>query len=137
MGQEGKVVVSVRCAIQKDEEDNSFVAHFVGLGLIARGGTDEEAVRRCKQLFNKFVHAYRSVGQLEMRLDQAKVEWCWWDQYPEDRPEPEDTNALVAARSATVLREFQATYDHFYKTVKEAREQEKELELAELVAVAA
>ncbi len=90
--QEGTVVVKVRCRSRKDEEDNTYVSHFVGLGLIARGETEEESVARCKQLFTKFVENYRSVGQLSKRLNESGMDWYWLEEYPEDEPRPEFTN---------------------------------------------
>ena len=127
MSVEGRVPVSIRCAIRRDdEEDNVFVAHFIDLGLIARGQTEEEAVRRCKQLFNKFVRAYRSVGQLQKRLTQAKAEWWWLDEYPEGQPEPDDTDLLVTPPAIPTLSERQATYADFHKVIEATRQQEKE-----------
>ena len=116
---EGRVAVSIRCAIHLDEEDNVVVAHFTGLGLIARGQTEEEALRRCKRLFNKFVHAYRSVGQLEMRLKQAGATWWWLDEYPEGQPEPEDTDLLVTPLAIP-------TIDYVREAIEKARQREKE-----------
>ena len=124
--QEGRVAVIIRCAIHRDEEDNAFVAHFKGLGLIARGQTEEEAVRRCKQLFNKFVRAYRSVGQLEMRLNQADAQWWWLGEYPKENQEPENTDLLAVPPAMPFLPERQPTYNHFRKAIEEARQQEEE-----------
>ena len=87
--QEGQVVVTVRHRIRNDDEDNTYVCHFVGLGLIARGKTEDEAVGRCKRLFSKFVKAYREVGQLEERLNQSGSEWHWLEDYSSDAPPPE------------------------------------------------
>ncbi len=117
--QEGRVAVSISYTTHLDEEDSAFVVHFRGLGLIARGQTEEEAVRRCKLLFNKFVHAYRSVCQLEMRLTQANVKWWWLDEYPKDLAEPENTDLLAVPPTLP-------TYAHFRKAVEIAQQQEKE-----------
>ena len=124
--QEGRVAVIIRCAIHRDEENNAFVAHFRGLGLIARGQTEEEAERRCKKLFNKFVRAYRSVGQLEMRLNQADAKWWWLGEYPKEYQEPENTDLLAVRPAILSLPERQPTYDHFRKAIEEARQQEEE-----------
>lgn len=117
--QEGRVAVSISYTTHLDEEDSAFVAHFRGLGLIARGQTEEEAVRRCKLLFNKFVHAYRSVCQLEMRLNQASVKWWWLDEYLKENPEPENTDLLA-------VPPILPTYAHFRKAIEIAQQQEKE-----------
>ena len=124
--QEGRVAVSIRCAMYRDEEDASFAAHFIDFGLIARGQTEGEAVRRCKQLFNKFVYAYRSVGQLEMRLDQAGVQWWWLDDYPKELPEPENTDLLRVPPIIPIVPERQAAYAHFHKAIEAAQQREKE-----------
>ena len=121
--QEGRVGVNIRCAIRLDPEDNAFVAHFLGLGLIARGQTEEEAIGRSKRLFNKFVHNYRSVGQLKMRLDQAGVEWWWLDHAPANAPEPEDTDLLPPIlRTVSTLPEI----SHLRNAMEEAQQQEME-----------
>ena len=117
--QESKVVVTVRYRIHEDEEDNSFVCHFAGLGLIARGSTEEEAVARCKRLYTKFVTAYRSAGQLAMRLDQAGVQWHWLEDYPDDAPAPEFT---YDSRDRSLV----PTADEFRKAIVEAQSQERE-----------
>lgn len=114
--QEGQVVVTVRYRIFEDEEDNAFVCHFVGLGLIARRPTEEEAVARCKQLFTKFVKAYRSAGQLKMRLNQAGVQWHWLEKYPDDAPAPEFTHSNQTVPTAA----------EFLKAIAEAQSREQE-----------
>ena len=119
--QEGKVVVTVRHRIREDEDDNdnTFVCHFVGLGLIARGPTEEEAVSRCKHLFSKFIKAYRSAGHLEMRLNQTGIKWHWLEDYPDDAPAPEFTDGSPKLA-------FVPTADEFLKAIAEAQSQERE-----------
>ena len=119
-GQEGRVAVKIRYAVRKDEQRNEFVAHFIALGLIARGQTEEEATRRCKQLFNKFVRAYRSVGQLAMRLEQAGAQWWWIGEYPKESPEPENTDLLNVPPAIP-------DYGPLYEAIKEVRRQEAKL----------
>ena len=123
--QEGTVVVAIRYRIRKDEDDNTYVCHFVGLGLIARGNTEEEAVDRCKQLFSKFVKAYREVGQLEERLNQSGREWHWLDKHPNDAPSPE----FVGGSPLSL-----PTLEDFRKAIADAVSQEEEK--AELLAAA-
>ena len=125
--QEDKVVVNIRCRTYNDEEDDTFVSHFVGLGLISRGPTEEEAVARCKQLFTKFVNAYRSVGQLEMRLNQADMQWHWLKDHPDDAPAPEFTDG-----SQDIVPVF--TTDELLKAIAEAQSQESEKALLPMAA---
>ena len=122
--QDRKVVVDVRYAIENYPEDNTIAAHFVALGLIARGNTQEEAVMRCKRLFNKFVRAYRSVGQLEERLNQTKVQWWWLDEYPNDRPDPEDTSQLIQPRRVPTIGERQETHRQLHSALQDAQHRE-------------
>lgn len=87
--EEGPVVINVHCVTRYDDVSGLYVARFPDLGLTARGETEEEAITHCKQLLNKFVRSYRTVGQLEKRLVQSGVEWWWLADYPKSRPEPE------------------------------------------------
>ena len=89
LNEEGQVVINIHCVTRYDDERDLHVARFPGLGLTARGKTEEEAMTHCKQLLSKFARSYRSVGQLEERLVQSGVEWWWLADYPKTYPEPE------------------------------------------------
>ena len=102
LNEEGQVVINVHCITRYDDERGLHVARFPGLGLTARGKTEEEAMTHCKQLLGKFVRSYRSVGQLEKRLVQSGVEWWWRTDYPTDYPEPEYMDSLLSFRKAEV-----------------------------------
>ena len=127
---EGRVGVKVQCAIYHDEEHESYVAHFVGMGLLARAATEEEAVRRCKQLFNKFVHCYRSVGQLAQRLTEAGVEWWWEEDYPLSQPALEDTDSLMDRRPTLSAVEVRSLYERTYGGMLESRQRNEQRDLA-------
>ena len=91
------VVVTEPVTLLQHRERGVFAARFVKLGLTAYGRTEERAVLELKRLFNSFVRRYRELGQIEKRLNQAGVEWCWEDDYPKDRPAFEDTNKLFGS----------------------------------------
>ena len=86
------VVVTVPLTIYRSNRRPIVAARFEQLGLTAYGTSREEAVATLKNMFNRFIHAYRRVGQLEQRLNQLGVEWCWAKDYPTGSPPFENTN---------------------------------------------
>ena len=88
------VIVNTKLSYLWNKDNGFFAAHSDALGLTAYGPTRDEAELVWKRLFNKFIHDYRNIGQLKERLDCAKVDWWWGDEYPKDAPEYEDTNTL-------------------------------------------
>ena len=92
------VVVMAPLTLLTHKEREVTAARFEGLGLTAYGRTESEAILSLKKLFNKFIHFYRSAGQLKHRLNELDVEWYWADEYPEDLPHYEDTNDLMASQ---------------------------------------
>ena len=94
MGTDRMVVVLTAMTFYDHKTEDIVAARFEELGLTAYGRTRPEAVLACKKLFNKFIHTHRNRGDIGKRLDKAGVEWYWSDEYPEDRPEYENTNRL-------------------------------------------
>ena len=77
-------------------EDGVVAARFDSLCLTAYGRTEEEASANLRKLFNREIHYYREKGALEqflsMMREKTGVEWYWASDYPDDRPDYEDTN---------------------------------------------
>lgn len=96
MTEERLVVVLTPMSVFHHTEREIVAARLETLGLTAYGQDESEAIRACKELFNKFVHSYRDRGEIEERLNQVGVEWYWADEYPDGRPSFEDTNHLLA-----------------------------------------
>lgn len=90
------VTTPVKVFRSKPSPSPVVAARFEQLGLTAYGNSKEEAVTSLKKMFNKFIHAYRSEGQLEQRLNQLGVEWCWAKDYPTESQPFEDTNPGAA-----------------------------------------
>ena len=91
------VVRDIRLQFYHHVEKKLVAARFDKLGLTAYGSTEASASYAFKKLFNTFVHVLRDKGQIVERLDQAGVNWCWAEDYPDDLPKYEDTNQLFAA----------------------------------------
>lgn len=79
-----------------NEEERLHAARFAEMGLTSFGDNPEQAVRRLKKLFNTFINSHRSLGVLEETLNRLGVKWYWADEYPEEGPAYENTNAMVA-----------------------------------------
>ena len=90
------VVVLTPMSVLHHTEREIVAARLEALGLTAYGRNETEAIRACKELFNKFIHAYRARGKIAERLDHVGVEWYWEDEYPEGHPSYENTNDLLA-----------------------------------------
>lgn len=78
---ESKVVVMVTPEILEQEQHQVFAARFRALGLTAYGTTFDESLDRLFELFRLFIKTTRKVGQLEVRLNRAGVEWYPRSQY--------------------------------------------------------
>lgn len=74
-----KVVVFVTAELRIDEITQPGTSYVVGclreLGLYAHGKDCDEALTNLKSHFRHFIEALRSTGELETRLDEAKVRW--------------------------------------------------------------
>ena len=86
------VVVISPVSMFYDSGWKTHVASFAELGLMSFGDTADKAVARLKENFREFIHVHRNNSVLEETLDRLGVRWHWADQYPDDRPEYEDTN---------------------------------------------
>ncbi len=76
-----KVVVLVTPEVLEHERQQVFAARFRTLGLTAYGETFDTSLTRLLQLFDLFIKTTREVGQLEVRLRRAGVEWYPLDAY--------------------------------------------------------
>ena len=115
---ESQVVVIVRYSVHVHSVDKVTAVRFRPLGLTAYGDTEEEAMGNFKELFNRFIRAYREKGKLEQVLNLSGVEWWWREEYPEDRSELEGANVAPSQRWS----DLQAVFQHSWEALAQANE---------------
>ena len=91
---DGKVLVILTLSVARYENRDIVVARFEALGLTAYGRTEAYAVFVLKRMFNAFIRKHREWGNVEDRLNRARVAWCWDKERPPGL-QYEDTDDLV------------------------------------------
>lgn len=90
----GRMVVVETVLSIESRQDAAMFAARLDLGLTGYGRTEAEAKSSVKDLFNRWVNAYRRKGLLEERLTDIGADWCWLDEYAGGLP-VEDTAAAA------------------------------------------
>jgi hypothetical protein len=78
---EERVAVVVAPQRLYNKKEKFFVTRIPELGLSAFGKTLDETEAKVKQMFGVYVRLHRRHGDLEKKLSESGLTWCWEKDY--------------------------------------------------------